>query len=67
MLLIVVFEGNRQVTQRRFPIRLGHVRHVRGKRCPGFHGARSLGEDGREAGDVCADGLLQEFVVCSVE
>lgn len=28
MLLVVVFEGNRKVTQRRFPIRLGHVRHV---------------------------------------
>jgi hypothetical protein len=28
MLLIEVFEGNRQVTQRRFPMRLRHVRHV---------------------------------------
>jgi len=28
MLLVVMFEGNCQVTQRRFSIRLGHVRHV---------------------------------------
>ena len=28
MLLVVVFEGNGQVTQRRFLIRLGYVRHV---------------------------------------
>ena len=28
MLLVVMLEGNGQVTQRRFSIRLGHVRHV---------------------------------------
>jgi len=28
MLLVVMFEGNGQVTQRRFSIRFGHVRHV---------------------------------------
>ena len=28
MLLVVMLEGNGQVTQRRFSIRLGHVRHI---------------------------------------
>ena len=28
MLLIVMLKGNCQVTQRRFSIRLGHVRHI---------------------------------------
>lgn len=28
MLLVVMLEGNGQVAQRRFAIRLGHVRHV---------------------------------------
>ncbi len=28
MLLVVMLEGNGQVTQRRFSIRFGHMRHV---------------------------------------
>lgn len=28
MLLVVMLEGNRQIAQRRFSIRFGHVRHI---------------------------------------